>query len=40
LKKFAEARDETYAPTEQITKIEREIDERVADLYGVSLDSN
>lgn len=35
LKKFTAARDETYALTEEITKIEREIDERVAGLYGV-----
>jgi type I restriction-modification system DNA methylase subunit len=37
LKKFTDARDETYALTEQIKKIEREIDERVAALYGVAL---
>jgi type I restriction-modification system DNA methylase subunit len=37
LKKFTDARDETHALTEQITKIEREIDERVAALYGVAL---
>ncbi len=37
LKEFTDARDETYALTEQITKIEREIDERVAALYGVPL---
>jgi len=34
---FAEARDETAALTEQILKIEREIDERMAALYGVPL---
>jgi len=39
-KKFTDARDETYALTEQITKIEGEIDERVAALYGVPLDPN
>jgi hypothetical protein len=40
LKTFTDARDETLALTEQITKIEREIDERVAALYGVPLDPN
>jgi hypothetical protein len=40
LKKFTDARDETHALTEQIIKIEREIDERVAALYGVPLDPN
>jgi len=35
---FTGASDETFALTERITKIEREIDERVAALYGVSLD--
>jgi hypothetical protein len=39
LKKFTDARDETIALTERVTKIEREIDERVAALYGVSLDA-
>jgi type I restriction-modification system DNA methylase subunit len=39
LKKFTDARDETMALTEQITKIEREIDERVAALYGVPIDT-
>lgn len=37
MKKFTDARDETNALTEKITKIEREIDERVAVLYDVSL---
>ena len=40
LKKFTDARDETLALTEQITIIEREIDERVAALYGVPLEPN
>jgi type I restriction-modification system DNA methylase subunit len=40
LKAFADARDETFALTEEITKIEREIDGRVAALYGVPLDPN
>jgi len=40
LKEFTDARDETYALTEQITKIEREIDERVASLYGVPLEAS
>ncbi len=35
---FTRAQDETLELTERITKIEREIDERVAELYGVSLD--
>jgi hypothetical protein len=35
LKTFAEARDETAALTEDIAKIEREIDDRVAALYGL-----
>lgn len=35
---FTAAHDETLDLTERITKIEREIDERVAALYGVSLD--
>jgi hypothetical protein len=34
---FAQARDETAALTERTLKIEREIDERVAALYGVAL---
>lgn len=34
---FRDAKDATIALTEQISKIEREIDERVADLYGVKL---
>ncbi len=37
MKAFADARDETLALTDKITKIEREIDERVAALYGVPL---
>ena len=36
---FTRARDETLAITERITQIEREIDERVAELYGVRLES-
>jgi hypothetical protein len=32
---FPQARDETFALTEEIGKVEREIDERVAALYGV-----
>jgi hypothetical protein len=39
LKIFADARDETSALTEQITKIEYVIDEHVATLYGVPLPS-
>lgn len=35
LKKFTPARDETAALTEQIQTIEREIDQRVATLYGL-----
>lgn len=35
LRSFNEAHDETVALTEEITKIEREIDERVAALYGL-----
>jgi hypothetical protein len=35
LKKFTDAHDETHALTEQIVRIEREIDERVSELYGV-----
>ncbi|GAC1399808.1 MAG: hypothetical protein NVSMB56_14920 [Pyrinomonadaceae bacterium] len=34
---FHDARDETYALTEHITRIEREIDERVAALGGVKM---
>ncbi|MEW6126917.1 MAG: TaqI-like C-terminal specificity domain-containing protein [Acidobacteriota bacterium] len=37
-KLFNNVRDETYAFTETIIKIEREIDERVAALYGVPLE--
>ena len=33
----ADARDETAALTDDILKVEREIDERVAALYGVPL---
>ncbi|MGH9833150.1 MAG: Eco57I restriction-modification methylase domain-containing protein, partial [Blastocatellia bacterium] len=40
LRLFQDARDETAALTEGITRIEREIDERVAELYGVPLDPN
>jgi hypothetical protein len=40
LRLFQDARDETAALTEEITRIEREIDERVAELYGVPLDPN
>jgi type I restriction-modification system DNA methylase subunit len=40
LELFHDARDETASLTEQITRIEREIDERVAALYGVPLDPN
>ena len=32
---FVDARDETAALTEEIEKVEREIDERVAALYGL-----
>lgn len=32
---FKDARDETMALTEEIEKVEKEIDERVASLYGV-----
>src|SRR6266566_6042937 len=35
MKTFTDVRDETHGLTEEITKIEREIDERVAALYGV-----
>jgi len=35
LKLFVEAREETASLTEQIEKIEQEIDERVAGLYGL-----
>jgi hypothetical protein len=35
---YAAVRDETATLTEQIAKIEREIDERVAGLYGVELE--
>lgn len=35
VKKFTSARDETAALTEQIQTIEREIDQRVAALYGL-----
>lgn len=35
LKTFDDARDETHSLTERITSIEREIDERVAALYGL-----
>jgi hypothetical protein len=38
LKVFNEARDETLALTQEITRLEREIDENVAALYGVPLD--
>jgi hypothetical protein len=37
---FQDARDETAALTGDITRIEHEIDERVAELYGVPLDPN
>ncbi|MGE0883663.1 MAG: TaqI-like C-terminal specificity domain-containing protein [Blastocatellales bacterium] len=40
LQLFHDARDETASLTEEITRIEREIDERVAALYGVPLDPN
>lgn len=40
MKKFTDTRDETLALTEQIAKIEREIDERVAALYGVPLETS
>jgi hypothetical protein len=33
---FTDARDETLALTEEILKIEREIDERVAALYSAT----
>lgn len=36
---FTKARDETLAITERITKIEREINERVAVLYGVEAEA-
>jgi hypothetical protein len=36
---FRQTRDETIELTEQINKIEKEIDERVAELYGVKLES-
>jgi hypothetical protein len=35
LTKVAHTRDETAALTEVIAKVEREIDERVAGLYGL-----
>jgi hypothetical protein len=35
LKKFTPARDETAVLTEQIQTLEREIDQRVAALYGL-----
>jgi hypothetical protein len=35
LKKFTPARDETAALTAQIQKIEQEIDQRMAALYGL-----
>ncbi len=34
---FRRVRDETHSLTEQTSKIEREIDERVAELYGVKI---
>ncbi|MBI3920882.1 MAG: Eco57I restriction-modification methylase domain-containing protein [Armatimonadetes bacterium] len=37
LRLFTTTRDETAALTEEIAKVEREIDERVAGLYGVEL---
>lgn len=37
---YEAARDETADLTERIAKLEREIDERVAALYGVPLDAN
>lgn len=40
LKAFNDAHDETLVLTEQVRKIEHEIDERVAALYGVPLDPN
>jgi type I restriction-modification system DNA methylase subunit len=36
---FHRAKEETFALTEQITRIEREIDLRVAELYGVKLEN-
>lgn len=36
---FTQTRDETLELTERITKVEREIDERVAELYGVRLEN-
>jgi len=35
MKLFTDARDETAALTEQIEKVEREIDDRVSALYGL-----
>jgi hypothetical protein len=37
---FIDARDETAALTEDIARVEREIDERVAGVYGVQLIDN
>lgn len=37
---FAAVRDETAALTEEIARAKREIDERVAALYGVQLINN
>ncbi|MBI3920886.1 MAG: hypothetical protein HY318_05650 [Armatimonadetes bacterium] len=37
LRLFTTVRDETAALTEEIVKVEREIDERVAALYGLDL---
>lgn len=37
VKLFNDARDETAALTEELLRVEREIDERVAALYGVPL---
>ncbi len=38
MKLFTDARDDTHSLTEEITKVEREIDECVAALYGVPLE--
>ena len=37
LRLFTTVRDETAALTEEIAKVEREIDERVAGLHGVDI---
>ena len=36
---YRHARDETFALTEQTDRLEHEIDERVAQLYGVKLEN-